>query len=192
MNENLEKIIAKRCLESSDGAAKLAELAPTIAAAANKIIRAISAGRKVLFCGNGGSAADSQHLASELLGKFRRRRPALPALALTVDTSALTAIGNDLGYHEVFARQLAGLGCTGDVLVAISTSGKSENVLRAARLARKMGITVIGFTGAVGGKLAPLCDVPIRVPAKRTELVQELHIIVGHIICGLTEDSQTP
>ena len=192
MSKAIEKSIIKRCMESSASSAKLAELAPLIAAAGNKATAAIAAGRKVMFCGNGGSAADSQHLATELAGKFRRQRQAWPALALTVNASTLTAVGNDFGYREVFARQIAGLGNKGDILIAISTSGNSDNVLQAARLARRMGIFVIGFTGMTGGKLARLSDIAIKVPARRTELVQEMHIIVGHIICGMVEDSLAP
>ena len=192
MDKDPEKSIVSRCMESSACSARLAEQAPLIAAAAGKVAAAIASGRKVMLCGNGGSAADSQHLAAELLGRFRRQRRALPALALTVNTSAITAIGNDLGYREVFARQLAGLGCEGDVLIAISTSGNSDNVLRAARTARRMGIGTIALANADGGRLAPLCDIALKVPASRTELVQELHIIVGHIICGLVEDELVP
>lgn len=162
-------------------------LSPLVAEAAERVIAALQAGNRVMFCGNGGSAADAQHLAAELVGRYLRDRRPLPALALTVDTSALTAIANDYGYEEVFARQLAGLGRAGDVLVALTTSGNSPNVLRAAAVARTMGIVVIGMTGAGGGALAQACDLCIRVPADRADRVQELHIAIGHILCGLIE-----
>jgi D-sedoheptulose 7-phosphate isomerase len=146
-------------------------------------------GGKVLFCGNGGSAADAQHLAAELMGRFLRDRAPLAAVALTVDTSALTAIGNDYAFDEVFARQLRGLGRPGDALVAISTSGNSANVLKALAVAREAGIVTVGLTGASGGRMAGLCDLCIRVPATRTDRIQEMHIAVGHLICGLVEDA---
>lgn len=152
-------------------------------------LTALKGGRKIIFCGNGGSASDSQHLAAELVGRYKRERAALPGLALTVDTSALTAIGNDYGYDEVFARQLRGLGQQGDVLVAITTSGNSGNVLRAAEAAKEMGITVLGMTGEGGGKLAGLADLCIAVPSGETNHIQEMHIAVGHYLCGVVEDT---
>lgn len=169
------------------GFGKLRALAPEIAAAGHVLVGAIRSGGKVMFCGNGGSAADAQHLAAELSGRFLVDRKALAGLALTTDTSALTAIGNDFGFAEVFARQLRGLGRKGDALVAISTSGNSANVLEAVAVARELGIAVVGMTGAKGGKLAPLSNVCLRVPAGRTDHIQEMHIAVGHILCGLVE-----
>jgi len=160
-----------------------------IARAAELVSGSIRAGCKVMFCGNGGSAADSQHLAAELLGRYLRNRPALPALALTVDTSALTAIGNDFGFDDVFARQLRGLGRPGDVLFALSTSGNSPNVLRAVEAAGEIGIRTVALTGAKGGRLADLCELAIRVPADHTPRIQELHIAVGHMICELVEET---
>jgi D-sedoheptulose 7-phosphate isomerase len=171
------------------GFTRLRAHAPDIAAAGRVLIEAIKSGGKVMFCGNGGSAADSQHLAAELSGRFLRDRKALAGLALTVDTSALTAIGNDFGFDEIFSRQLHGLGRKGDALVAISTSGNSANVLEAAKTAREIGIKIVGLTGAGGGKLAALADVCIKVPIDRTDHVQELHIAVGHILCGIVEDA---
>jgi len=171
------------------GFAKLRAHAPEIAAAGRILAAAIKGGGKVMFCGNGGSAADSQHLAAELSGRFLRERAPLAGLALTVDTSALTAIGNDYSFAEVFARQLRGLGRKGDALVAISTSGNSANVLEAARAAHEMGIEVVGLTGSGGGKLAPLCAVCVKVPAERTDHIQEMHIAVGHLLCGMVEDA---
>jgi D-sedoheptulose 7-phosphate isomerase len=169
--------------------ARLVEVAGDVAAAAALMIASLRAGGKVMFCGNGGSAADSQHLAAELMGRYLRDRAPLPALALTVDTSALTAIGNDYGYAEVFARQLRGVGRAGDVLVGLSTSGRSENVLRAFAAARELDIRTIGLTGADGRSFPDLCDVCICVPAGRTNRIQEMHIAVGHILCGFVEEA---
>jgi len=169
------------------GFSKLKSLAPEIAAAGGLLAEAIKGGGKVMFCGNGGSAADAQHLAAELSGRFLKERAPLAGIALTVDTSALTAIGNDYSFAEVFARQLKGLGRQGDALVAISTSGNSANVLEAAKSARALGIKVVAFTGASGGKLAALADLAIKVPADRTDHIQEMHITVGHLLCGIVE-----
>jgi D-sedoheptulose 7-phosphate isomerase len=157
--------------------------------AAALLIASLKAGGKVLFCGNGGSAADSQHLAAELMGRYLKDRRPLPALALTVDTSALTAIGNDYGYKDVFARQLSGVGRQGDALVALSTSGNSENVLAAIEVARSMKIAVIGLTGAGGGRMADLCDIILKVPSSQTNHIQEMHIALGHYLCGVIEQA---
>ena len=158
-----------------------------IARLAEALIGALEAGGKVLVCGNGGSAADAQHIAGELAGRFRRRRRALACLALTTDTSVLTAVGNDLGFQRVFARQVEALGRAGDVLWALSTSGASANVLAAARAARGRGMKVLAMTGSGGGKLAGLADLCFRAPAKRTDLVQQLHQLAYHIICELID-----
>ena len=168
---------------------KLEDQVPLVAEIADRMAQALKAGNKVMFCGNGGSAADSQHLAAELMGRYMRDRRPLPALSLTVDTSALTAIGNDYGYAEVFARQLRGIGAHGDVLVGLSTSGNSENVLRAVAAAKEIGITTIGFTGQSGGKLAAMADICIAVPSEKTNEIQEMHIAIGHLVCGLIEDA---
>jgi D-sedoheptulose 7-phosphate isomerase len=148
---------------------------------------ALKAGHKLMFCGNGGSAADSQHLAAELTGRFIKDRKPLAAVALSTDSSALTCIGNDYAFDEVFARQVAGLGRPGDVLVAISTSGNSRNVIRAVEEARVAGMKVIGFLGRDGGQLKALVDVPIVVPSTVTARIQESHILIGHTLCGLIE-----
>lgn len=155
--------------------------------AAQLITDALAAGGKAIFCGNGGSAADSQHLAAELMGRYLMDRRPLPALALTVDTSALTAIGNDYGFDAVFARQLRGIGRVGDVLIGISTSGGSPNVVAAMRAAREMGIHTIAMTGTNPSPMSELADVAVQVPATRTNRIQEMHIAAGHIICGLVE-----
>ncbi len=154
---------------------------------AKEIKLALSKGNKVLFCGNGGSAADSQHLAAEFVGRFQKEREGLPAIALTVDTSILTAVANDYGYDTVFERQVQALGREGDVLVGISTSGNSANVVRAIELAKKRGIFCVGMTAYGGGKMADLCDECIAVPAKVTARAQEMHILIGHILCELAD-----
>lgn len=174
---------------AQDNFLKLEAQANDVAKAADILIAALRAGNKILFCGNGGSAADSQHLAAELMGRYLRDRKPLPALSLTVDTSALTAIGNDYGYDEVFARQLRGIGTNGDVLVGISTSGNSANVIKAMSAARDMGIRTIALTGQGGGKMASVADLCIAVPSGKTNQIQEMHIAIGHLICGIVEDA---
>ncbi len=180
-------MIASACDEIAANFAALKALGPRIAQTAAMWSAALKAGGRVLFCGNGGSAADAQHLAAELSGRFEMNRPAMAGLALTTDTSALTAIANDFGYESVFARQVEALGRPGDVLYAISTSGNSPNVLAAAKAARALGMSVVGVTGAGGGKLAGLSDVLLDVPAAKAARVQELHIAVGHMVCGIVE-----
>ena len=151
------------------------------------ICEALTSGKKVLLCGNGGSAADAQHIAAELVGCYEKQRRSWPAIALTTDTSALTAVSNDLGYDQVFARQVLGLAQPGDVLVAISTSGKSKNVLRAAEQAREVGCKSIALTGANAEPLSSLCDITVSVPSTRTSRVQEVHITVGHLWCEMVD-----
>ena len=168
------------------------ETPPLIDRIANACIAALKGGKKVLLCGNGGSAADAQHLAGELVSRFAYDRPGLPAFALTTDTSVMTAIGNDYGYEHIFARQIAAVGSAGDVLIAISTSGRSPNILAALRTAREKGITTIGFTGEKGGEMPILCDVVYRVPSDETPKIQEGHILLGHIVCALVESSIFP
>jgi D-sedoheptulose 7-phosphate isomerase len=149
---------------------------------------ALAAGRKLLLFGNGGSAADAQHIAAEFVGRFLRERRALPAIALTTDTSALTAIANDYGYEDVFARQVRALGARGDVALAISTSGRSPSVLRAVEACRDIGVTTIGLTGGDGGSLAGMVDVSLRVSASQLSArIQETHILIGHVICELVD-----
>ena len=150
-------------------------------------VRALRNGRKILFCGNGGSAADAQHWAGELVSRFNFDRPGLPAVALTTDSSILTAIGNDYGYKCVFSRQVEALGCEGDLLVAISTSGNSSNVLHAIEAAHRRGLHTIGFTGREGGKMASQCDLCFCVPSSETPKIQEGHEVLGHLWCGLIE-----
>ncbi len=155
-------------------------------------VDALRAGNKILFAGNGGSAADAQHWAGELVSRFYYDRPGLPAIALTTDTSILTAIGNDYGYDYTFARQVEALGREGDVFVAISTSGNSPNILRAADAAKQRGVRVIGFTGQGGGKLAPGCDTCFRIPSDETPRIQEGHEFIGHLLCAMIEQEMFP
>jgi D-sedoheptulose 7-phosphate isomerase len=166
---------------------KLGTLSATIDQAAALCIASLRNGGKVLFCGNGGSAADSQHLAAELMGRFLIDRNPLPALALTVDTSALTAIGNDYGYDEVFARQLRGIGRMGDILVGLSTSGTSKNVVKAFAAANEMGIKCIALTGEKSSPMSKAAEVALNVPSAATNHIQEMHIVIGHIMCGIIE-----
>ncbi len=164
-----------------------AEMAGTIAAVAERMTACLRDGHKVLLCGNGGSAADAQHIAAELMGRYTRERPGWPAIALTTDTSALTAIGNDYGYDRVFDRQVEALGQAGDVLIAISTSGNSPNVLAAVVRARAQGLYTVGFAGRDGGRLASACDTCLTVPHEETARIQEVHITLGHVLCDLVE-----
>ena len=163
------------------------ELKANVERVAEACASAIAAGGKVMFCGNGGSAADSQHLAAELVGKLVFDRPGMAGLALTVDTSALTAIGNDFGYEFVFARQVEALGRPGDVLVGITTSGRSKNVLHAFEAARERGIVTVAMTGQERGPVAEAADHWLAVPHAETQKIQEGHIVLGHIFCALIE-----
>jgi D-sedoheptulose 7-phosphate isomerase len=164
-------------------------MVPSIERAAALVTECLSSGGQLLLCGNGGSAADAQHIAAEFLGRFLRERRPLPAIALHTNTSAVTAIGNDYGFDEVFARQILAYARPGDVLLAISTSAESPNVLRAAHAARESGVRVIGLTGPEGGSLGPLCDVCLAVQASGTPRVQEGHILIGHLLCEIVEDA---
>ena len=170
----------------------LKEKIPEIEKSANIVLKALEQGKKILLCGNGGSAADSQHLACEFVAKLSKKRRSLPAIALTTNSSLLTAISNDSSFEYVFARQIEGLGNPGDVLIAISTSGSSPNILKAVEVAKSMGIHTIGLTGIDGDKLevaplARLVDIGIKVPSSNTQRIQEAHILIGHIICELVE-----
>lgn len=168
---------------------KLSSLADQIANAAEAITNSVRAGGKVIFCGNGGSAADAQHLAAELMGRFMIDRAPLAAIALNVNVSTITAIGNDYSYDEIFERQLRGIGKPGDVLVALSTSGNSRNVLRAIEAAKRLGILTIGLTGEHGGQMRGLCEIAVCVPSNSTPRIQEMHIAVGHCLCEWTESA---
>ena len=158
-----------------------------IEAAGSLIWDALKSGNKILLCGNGGSAADAQHIAAELVGRYEQQRRAFPAISLTTDTSALTAVSNDYGYEEVFARQVEALAVAGDVLIAISTSGKSLSVIKAADQARALGCRTIALTGCSGEPLTSHCDLAVVVPSDRTSRVQEAHITIGHLWCEIVD-----
>jgi D-sedoheptulose 7-phosphate isomerase len=163
-----------------------------LAAIAEVAANALAGGYKLLLAGNGGSAADAQHLAGEFLARFNYDRAPIAAVALTTDSSVLTAISNDYGYEEVFARQIRGLGKAGDVLFALSTSGRSRNILRAIEAARDNRLTVVGLTGRSGGEMRRHCDICLLAPSDSTPLIQQIHMIAGHIICGLVEERLFP
>ncbi|MFZ0962488.1 MAG: D-sedoheptulose 7-phosphate isomerase [Terriglobia bacterium] len=167
----------------------MAACLPAMIAAADALVTAYREGHKALFFGNGGSAADAQHLAAEFVGRYLRQRGPLPALALNANSSAVTAIGNDYGYDLVFARQLQALAAPGDVAVAISTSGNSPSVIEAVQCARRLGLFTIGLTGASGGKLRSLVEALIAVPSDETPRIQECHILVGHALCDAVEQA---
>jgi D-sedoheptulose 7-phosphate isomerase len=163
-----------------------------VAEAAEAVVAALESGGTVYFCGNGGSAADAQHLAAELAGRYLAERPALAALSLTTNSSTLTALGNDYGFDRIFARPLEGLGVAGDVLVALSTSGRSANVVAAIEVAHRLGMTVIGMTGLKGRRFAALCDIALVTPSDSTPRIQEGHIVMGHALCELVERALFP
>ena len=186
-----QKFIIDSLNESSETKLKIRDqLTDEIIKAVDILVSAYKDGNKLLLCGNGGSAADCQHIATELMVRLSHniQRPALPAIALTTDTSNLTAGGNDIGFENIFARNVEGLGVLGDVLLAISTSGNSPNVLKAIEAAQAKGMKVIGLLGGNGGKLKSMVDLPIVVPSSNTQRIQEGHITIAHIICELVED----
>jgi D-sedoheptulose 7-phosphate isomerase len=185
--------LVRRSIEASIAVKQLllndAGVVSTVATVSKLLIEALRRGNKPILFGNGGSAADAQHIAAELVGRFAFDRPALPALALSVNTSCVTAIGNDFGFDTVFARQIEALGSPGDVAIGISTSGNSPNVVRAVAVARKKGLHTIALTGATGGALKSAVDYCICAPSNETPRIQECHILIGHIISGLVEQT---
>ncbi|MGI3903296.1 MAG: D-sedoheptulose-7-phosphate isomerase [Janthinobacterium lividum] len=166
-----------------DAVARDASLIDAVEAAATALTGTLKAGGKMLIAGNGGSAADAQHIAGEIVGRFLFDRAPLAAIALTTDTSIITAVANDYGFDHVYERQVRGLGRLGDLFLGISTSGNSASIVRACAAARAMGITTVGLTGAGGGQLRDVCDILIRVPSERTYMIQQVHITIGHILC---------
>jgi D-sedoheptulose 7-phosphate isomerase len=188
MSQNAKNIVLEHALEGckarerffDQNADKVVEVAISMAVC-------LARGGKILFCGNGGSAADAQHLAAEFVNRFMLERPPLPAIALTTDTSILTAIGNDYGFERTFSKQVRALGQAGDVLLGISTSGNSPNVVRAFRAAREREMTIVGMGGASGGEMAALCDHLLLAPSKVTPVIQEIHIAAGHLLCRLVD-----
>ena len=164
------------------------KMIPQLAEASRMVLETFKNGNKVLFCGNGGSAADAQHISAELTGRYKTERKGLPAIALTTDTSALTAISNDYGYNRVFDRQVEALVREGDLVVGISTSGESLNIISALLLAKDMGAKTLGLSGKDGGKMNYVCDLNLVVPSDDTPRIQEMHILIGHIICQAVDD----
>lgn len=176
-----------RSVEALEAAAKDAGFQAALQAAAAAMTASLRKGGKIMFAGNGGSAGDAQHIAGEFVSRLNFDRAPLAGLALTTDTSILTAVGNDYGYEDVFSRQVSGLGQAGDVFVAITTSGNSPNILKAIEAARAKGISVIGMTGRGGGKMAGLCDICLHVPSDSTPLIQQVYMVAAHTICGIVE-----
>lgn len=184
IQSEIKKLAALLSLIQND--MSLLNTADTIA---SRCVSAMKQGKKILFAGNGGSAADAQHLAAELVSRLRYDRPGLAAIALTTDTSALTAIGNDYAFENIFSRQVESIGLPGDVLIGITTSGKSQNILRALEAARAKGMMTIGLTGMHAALMAERCDLLLSVPANETPKIQECHLMFGHIICAIIEDA---
>ncbi len=188
--QNYSEIIQNQLLESISVKQKFLENhTDAINSAAQKLINAVNRDHKILLCGNGGSAADAQHLAAELVAKLKYRRRAIPALALTTDTSLLTAIANDDDFSDIFARQVEAFGKPGDILIGISTSGNSPNVIKAVVKAKQQDLTTIILSGKNGGQLKELADLSIIVPSENTQRIQECHIAVGHILCDIIEQT---
>jgi len=188
--DEFESLTRQRVAESAGVIAALladTDLMRTTAEVALRLIEALRQGRRIFLFGNGGSAADAQHIAAELVGRYQRQRPGLPAMALTVNSSSLTAIANDYSFDAVFARQIEALGSAGDVAVAISTSGTSRNILVAADAAKNKGLVTVGMTGRTGGQLREIVHRCLRVPSDETPRVQECHILLGHILCEIVE-----
>ena len=185
--DKIKKII-KASIDTKQSVLQNEGLLKTIEACVDVIVNAFRNGNRVYFCGNGGSAADAQHLAAEFSGRFYTDRKALPAEALHCNTSYLTAVGNDYGFDEIYSRLIDGIGEKGDVLVGLSTSGNSPNILKALKTAKKKEMITIGFTGKSGGEMRTLCDHLINIPSTDTPRIQESHIMVGHIICQLVEE----
>lgn len=183
VGQQLEKTLATLHATAAD-----ASIAEAVATAGETIARAMLSGHKLLVAGNGGSAADAQHLVAELVARLTVDRPALRAIALTTDSSILTAIGNDFGYDQIYERQMLGLGQKGDVFLAISTSGNSKNLIRALEAARSIGVTTVGYTGNGGGAMAALCGINVIIPSKTTMHIQEAHLALEHTLCMIIEE----
>ena len=183
----MKTIIENEFVEHLKVAQNMSSLTDKVELAAQLCIDGLKNGKKILIFGNGGSAADAQHIAAELVGRYKVERKGLPAIALTTDTSALTSIGNDYGYNHVFNRQVEALANTGDIVIGISTGGSSGNVISGLQTAKQLGCKLIGFSGRDGGEMNALCDVNLVVPADDTPRIQEMHIVIGHTICHLID-----
>ncbi len=195
MHDALAEVVAQQFGETAENLRRMAQdaaLLATIGQVVGACVEALHRGNKILFAGNGGSAADAQHLAAELVSRYAYDRPGLPAFALTTDTSALTAIGNDYGYENLFSRQLEAVGTAGDLFFGISTSGRSPNVLKALDAARAKGLVTVGMSGRAGGQMPGRCDYLLRVPSDSTPRIQEGHIAIGHAICQSIEAQLFP
>ena len=191
MNKLMDNIIRDQIRRSINTAEKISgseELLSVIGLATESIIDTLKNNGKIIIAGNGGSAADSQHIAAEFVNRFYFDRDGLPAIAITTDTSIITAVGNDYSFDRIFARQLSSIGKKGDVFLALSTSGNSVNILEALKECKDRAIKTIGFTGASGGKMKDLCDIIIKVPSDETPRIQEMHILIAHIICSIVEE----
>jgi len=187
----MEKNIKTAFEKHKEALGLLEKQSSTIAKIASLFIKSLEAGGKIIFIGNGGSAADAQHLAAELVGRFRKNREALAAVAFTTNTSILTAVGNDFGFDEVFSRQIGALAKGGDLLVGISTSGESKNIIKAIEKAKTIGLKSVGFLGKDGGDIKSLVDIDLTISLDNTPSIQEMHILAGHTICGIVEDHFT-
>jgi D-sedoheptulose 7-phosphate isomerase len=187
MRDKIKKIISES-VSVKNSILQKDHILDTVDEVASLMVRALKQGNRIYFCGNGGSAADAQHLAAEFSGRFYVDRDALPAEALHCNTSYITAVGNDYGYDLVYARLIKGIGTKGDFLVGLSTSGNSINIIKAFEVAREKGIITVGFTGESGGKMKGLCDYLLNVPSSDTPRIQESHIMLGHIVCQLVEE----
>jgi D-sedoheptulose 7-phosphate isomerase len=187
-NINFEDEISRCFGEASKALEGTRKLSGEIGDVANALISSLESGGTIFWCGNGGSAADSQHLAAELIGKFKLDRPPLRSIALTTDTSILTATGNDFGFEFIFSRQIQALGTKGDLLIGISTSGKSKNVVNALTKAREMGLSTVAMTGNTPNEMRKISDFSLAVPSEETSHIQEMHILMGQLICGLAEE----
>ena len=190
--ENMKNFVTnqiKKSIQVKQQILEKKELLKTILQVGEVLVEVYKNGNKLLIAGNGGSAADAQHIAGELVSKFYFDRPALPAIALTTDTSIITAIGNDYGYEKLFSRQIEANGVKGDVFLGISTSGNSKNVIEGLKIAKEKGLITIGLTGESGGKMKNLCDYCICVPSNETPRIQESHILIGHILCSIIEEA---
>jgi D-sedoheptulose 7-phosphate isomerase len=185
----MKSIIKNAIDKHKEALASLEEYIPTLQKIASLFLTTLKNKRKIIFFGNGGSAADSQHLAAELVGRFKREREPLAALALSVNTSIITAVGNDYDFEDIFSKQLYALACPGDVAVGISTSGKSNNVIKAVEVAKELGLKTVGFLGGDGGRLKNLVDIPLVIEVGDTARIQEMHILAGHIICEIVEEA---
>lgn len=183
----MEEYIRAEIAQISGNFVKMQSLISKISIAVDICVSALRGGGKIMFCGNGGSASQSQHLAAELVGRYKMERGAMNSMSLTVDTSILTAVGNDYGYNTIFQRQVAGVGRAGDVLIGLSTSGNSENVVLAFETAREMGIKLIAFTGEKSSRMSGLADITLNVPSDQTNNIQEMHLAIGHMLCGMIE-----